>query len=188
MMYKREQGRRKEEEASVLCMLWDDLPHRMWRRRERTMQHSFMSHFWSLEHGGDLILCVCGSFDTDRRLIWAMTLVQFLLLSTVRAMNMQSHRLKGQRNVPWDTKSHERGFAVMLIFQIELPASLWVLKYCEVYAKKAVGLRHFSIAAWSLQPEKKHPHCDSTVCETWEGFWRGALAHPVCTVPRLQES
>lgn len=35
---------------------------------------------------------------------------------------------------------------------------------------------------------KKHPHGDSTVCETWEGFWLGALAHPVCTVPRLQES
>ncbi len=69
-------------------------------------------------------------------------------------MNMLSHRLKGQRKVPWDTKSHERGSAVMLIFQIELPASPWVLKYCEVYAKKAVSLRHFSIATWSLQPEK----------------------------------
>lgn len=46
--------------------------------------------------------------------------------------------------VPWDTKSQERASAVMLIFQIELPASAWVLKYCEVYAKKAVGLRHLT--------------------------------------------
>lgn len=78
----------------------------------------------------------------------------FVLLSTVRAMNTWSRRLKGQWKVPRDTKSHERGSAVTLIFQIELPASPRALKYYEVYAKKAVGLRHFSVATWSLQPEK----------------------------------
>lgn len=125
----------------------------MWRRRERTALHSFMSHFWSLERGDFLILCVCSS-DTNQINMSNDCNTVSVLLSTVRAMNMLSHRLKGQRKVPWDTKSHERGSAVMLIFQIELPASPWVLKYCEVYAKKAVSLRHFSIATWSLQPEK----------------------------------
>lgn len=81
---------------------------------------------------------------------------------------------------------------MILIFQIELPASPLVLKYCEVYAKKAVSLKHFNVATWSLQPEKNILTVTPQSAKHGKDSGVGALADPVCvcvyTVPRLQES